>query len=113
MIYLADKAPSPELIDYTLDMSEFIPEGFSIDEVTVEVTAAGNGESPLLLTVQNATSQPLTDAEGDDDNVVILFWLAGGTVNTRYRGVITMSDDESVDPDRKYVRQFEVEVKNL
>lgn len=110
MIYLAEKAPA-DVVDYSLDMREFIPAGFSIDNADVEVTAAGNGESPLTLTAQDVVTQPLGD--GDEDNVVILFWLAGGTPGVRYRGRITMSDNESSSPDRNYVRQFEVEVADL
>lgn len=112
MIYLADKAPSPENVDYNLDMRPFIPEGYSIDDVTVEVTAAGNGESPIALSSHDVSTQTIEG--GGDDLVAILFWLSGGTPGVRYRGVITMSDTESAGvTDRTYARAFEVEVKDL
>lgn len=111
MIYLAAKAPGDD-VDYNVSMADFIPAGFSIDTLTMEITGAGNGESPIELSVHDFVSQPL--AVGDADNRAILFWLMGGTPGVRYRGEITMSDDESSgDTDRVYVRQFEVEVANL
>ena len=110
MIYLADKAPG-DVVDYELDMTEFVPAGFSIDAVTVVVDAAGNSESPVALTAGNVSAQPLTTDAAD--SLGVLFWLSGGTAGVRYRGTITLSDDESADPDRAYVRQFQVEVKAL
>lgn len=110
MIYLADKAPD-DVLDYNLDMSDFIPAGFSIDTLQVEVTAAGNSESPITLESEDVSAQPLN--EGDAQQTAILFWLRGGTPGVRYRGRITMSDNQSSSPDRNYVRQFEVEVKPL
>lgn len=110
MIYLADKAPG-DVVDYALDMSEFVPAGFSIDQVTVEVTDAGNTESPVTLVAQDVSSQPLSP--DDEFSLEILFWLSGGSPGVRYRGEITLSDDQSVSPDRSYVRIFEVMVKPL
>lgn len=110
MIYLPSKAPG-ELMDYNLDMSCFVPEGFSIDTLTVTVDAAGNTESPLELHVQDVSKQPLK--EGDTDYLAVLFWLSGGTSGVRYRGTVSVSDNQSVDPDRQYRRQFEIEVQPL
>lgn len=111
MIYLAEKAPA-DVVDYQLDMSEFIPAGFSIDAFTVDVTAAGNSESPLALEAFDPTSQPLV--EGGEQNVVIVFWLRAGTPGVRYQGKISISDNQSGgSTDRKYERLFEVEVLPL
>lgn len=109
MIYLPAKAPA-DIVDYNLDMTQFIPDGFSIDSLTVDVTAAGNSESPLALSVVSAAPQPLVD---QGNNVAILLWLSGGTSGVRYRGTIHMSDSQSGDPDRLYERIFEVEVLPL
>lgn len=111
MIYLAAKAPG-DVADYDLNMSEFLPDGFSIDAVSVVVDAAGNSESPITLTAIDAISQPV-EVGSPPQNIVILFWLTGGTPGVRYRGTITMSDNQSTDPDRETVRRFEVEVEDL
>lgn len=111
MIYLAAKAPG-ERLDYQLDMTEFVPAGFSIDTVTVEVTMAGNTESPVALVAADFSALPLT--EDAENNLGVLFWLTGGTAGVRYRGVIAMSDNESTGAtDREYRRLFEVEIKDL
>lgn len=110
MIYLPAKAPG-ETMDYDLDMSPFIPTGFSIDFLSVEVTDSGNGESPLTLSAVDSSTQP--PVVGGAFNTSILFWLTGGTAGVRYRGLIVMSDDESMSPDRTYRRKFEIEVRPL
>jgi hypothetical protein len=110
MIYLAAKAPG-EAMDYNLDMTCFVPTGFSIDSAVVTVTDAGNTESPIELEAFDVSTQPLM--EGDTVNLAILFWLRGGTVNTRYRGTIAMSDNQSSNPDRTYNRRFEIEIQDL
>lgn len=110
MIYLPSKAPG-DVADYNLSMTQFIPAGVSIDTVAVEVDAAGNSESPITLTAIDVSFQPVE--EGDAESQAILFWLTGGTAGVRYRGRIMVSDSQSADPDREYVRRFEVEVDDL
>lgn len=108
MIYLDDKDPDDE-VDFSVDVSDFFPEGFSIDDTDVEITGAGNSESPIELSVVSFFAQPA--AVGVLLDTVVVFWLAGGTEGVRYRGRIRISDDESVSPDRRYSRAFEVMVK--
>lgn len=111
MIYLAEKSPA-DVVDYNLNMQEFVPAGFSIDNtLTVQIEDAGNGESPLALEAFDVSAQPA--AEGDADNICILFWLRGGTASVRYQGRIAFDDNQSGDPDRKYERLFQVEVLPL
>lgn len=112
MIYLPDKAPSPENIDYNIDMTSYVPEDYTIDDVEVVITGAGNSESPVTLTVHDWSAQPLN--VGDTVNRAILFWLSGGTPGVRYRGTIELSDNESTGPtDRRYIREFEVMVRDI
>jgi hypothetical protein len=111
MIYLAEKAPA-DVVDYNLNMSEFVPAGFSIDNtLTVEIEDAGNGESPLALEAFDVSAQPAV--EGGEDNICIVLWLRGGTAGVRYQGRIAFNDNQSSDPDRTYERLFQVEVLPL
>jgi hypothetical protein len=111
MIYLTEKAPA-DIVDYNLNMSEFVPAGFSIDNtLTVEIEDAGNGESPLALEAFDVSAQPFS--EEDTDNICIVFWLRGGTAGVRYQGRIAFNDNQSSDPDRTYERLFQVEVLPL
>lgn len=110
MIYLKPKAPA-DVVDYLIDMTEFVHAGFSIHTVTVEIEAAGNGESPLTLTAEDVEAQALT--EGAEQSLGVLFWLAGGTAGVRYQGRISVADNPSSDPDRSYERLFQVEVEPL
>lgn len=111
MIYLPEKAPA-DIVDHNLNMQEFVPAGFSIDNsLTVVVEDAGNGESPLSLEAFDASAQPVD--EDHTNNICIVFWLRGGTAGVRYRGRIAFNDNQSSDPDRTYQRLFEVEVENL
>lgn len=111
MIYLAEKAPA-DVVDYNLNMSEFVPPTFSIDNsLTVEIEGAGNSESPITLQAFDVSAQPV--AEGDETNICILFWLRGGTPGVRYQGRISFNDNQSSDPDRTYERLFQIEVEPL
>lgn len=111
MIYLAEKAPA-DVVDYNLNMSEFVPATFSIDNtLTVEIEAAGNGESPLSLEAFDVSSQPVE--EGDGPRICIVFWLQGGTPGVRYQGRIAFNDNQSSNPDRAYERLFQIEVADL
>lgn len=112
MIYLASKAPG-DVVDYNLDMSEFVPAGFSIDTLSMAITDAGNTESPITLVVEDSFTQPLDHDDTGGFSLAVVFWLAGGTPGVRYQGTITMSDNQGMDPDRTYVRLFQVEVEPL
>jgi hypothetical protein len=110
VIYLKPKAPA-DVVDYLVDMTEFVHAGFSIHTVSVEIEAAGNGESPMTLTVEDVAAEPLI--EGAPVSLGVLFWLAGGSPGVRYQGRISIADDPADDPDRSCERLFQVEVEPL
>lgn len=111
MIYLPDKAPA-DLMDYSLDLGTFFPEGFSIDMIDIQIEDSGTGESPITLTVDGDPFSQPTEENGEFDTVLV-FWLNGGTKDTRYQGRITISDNESSDPDRHYERLFQILVCDI
>lgn len=112
MIYLPDKAPG-DLMDYSLDLSTFFPEGFDIDDIEITIEDSGTGESPITLTIEGDPFAQQVE-EGVGGNAVLVFWLNGGTAKTRYQGRIRISDDESTDPtDRKYERLFQILVTDI
>lgn len=115
MIYLKPKNAG-DVVDYTIDLKDYMPTGVSLRNVEVSVTSSGTGESPLSLEVvgspalQSDVSPPIGQTE-------VLFWLSGGTSDedvpsTNYRLKIQFSDDQSDDPDRTYVRYAQIEVRN-
>lgn len=110
MIYLAPKASS-DTVDYQLDFIDFVPTTFNLDGVDVEIINAGNDESPIELTVTDTSLEP--SPRDDTKTTVVLMWLQGGTPGTTYKGKITVSDNESVSPDRSITREFIVAVKEL
>jgi hypothetical protein len=110
MIYLREKAPA-DVVDYLVDMTPFVPAGFSIHTVTVEIEDAGNGESPITLTAEDVSAELL--AEGAATTLGVLVWLAGGSPGVRYQGRISIADNPSNNPDPAIQRLFQVEVEPL
>ncbi len=101
---------SGDTIDYTVDLSAYLSDPASLENVTVSIDAAGNGESPPELTVEDA--QPVALESGGLEKAV-LFWLVGGTSGVRYRGAIQFGDDQafgSPSPTRLRTRWFYVVV---
>jgi|SRR5579862_812486 len=99
---------SAEVIDYTVDLTACLSDPASLTDVSVTIDAAGNGESPPDLAVEDA--QPVALESGGLEKAVI-FWLSGGTSGVRYRGAITFGDDQafaSPSPARRRTRWFYV-----
>lgn len=105
-VYLPNKF-STDLVDYSVDFTDFVPKGFQLDEVDVEVILSGTGESPLELEVHG---EPTVGTNRAGKASLCLFWLNGGTPMTRYRLKLTASDDQHTDPDRSYSVYAEVYV---
>lgn len=82
---------SADVVDYTVDLSAYLSAEAALQDVSVSIDAAGNGESPPELTVEDAT--PVTLETGPEQAVT--FWLSGGTSGVRYRGVIQFGDDQA------------------
>src|SRR5580765_8007575 len=106
-IELPDK-DADDLLDYQIDMAEFVVSPYHVDSETVEIEAAGNGESPISLTVEDVGAA--SGCGGPSRPTAVLFWLRGGTRGVRYRGKVTVSDDAELSPDRLFTKWFYVVV---
>lgn len=107
-IKLPDKDPQ-EVLDYKVDFGNLLPSGVYLDDASVSIESANNGESPIALA---ATSVQIVVNDASPQLLSrVLFWLRGGTEGVKYTGVVTASDNQGASPDRKYVRRFTVKVK--
>jgi len=84
---------SADVIDYVVDLSAYLGDGASLMDVSVEIDAAGNGESPPELSVTDAQAYA-TESGGLER--AVLFYLEGGTSGVRYRGLIRFGDDQTL-----------------
>lgn len=111
ILELPDK-DTAETLDYEIDLADMIPAPYILDDVAVEITAAGNYESPLeLMVIAGKTEAVVSSCGGTGDRVTAVhFWLTGGTSDVRYLGKVTASDNASFTPDRIFVRRFYVKV---
>ncbi len=101
---------SDDVVDYIVDLSAYLSADASLENVTVEIDAAGNGESPPEMTV---TDSQVYAIESGQPAQSVLFWLSGGTSGVRYRGAITFGDDQvigSPTPTRQRTRWFYIVV---
>lgn len=81
-----------DTIDYTVDLSAYLAEGASLQDIDVSIDASGNGESPPELSVVDAQAFAL---ESGGLERAVLFFLEGGTAGVRYRGLIRFGDDQA------------------
>lgn len=104
---LPEKDPEA-VLDYQIDLAAFIGGTYVLDDESVEIESAGNGESPIELTATDVRAVP--GCLGGNRNTAVFFWLHGGTEGVRYTGKITASDNASSSPDRVIVHRFTVRV---
>src|SRR5882672_1990858 len=109
MIYLKAKNAG-DTVDYQVDFVDLIPPEFNLDSATVEITKAGNTESPIELLVEDTAI--VVDESPAERATAVLFWLVGGTVDVNYELRITASDSQSVVPDRVYTRYARIQVRD-
>jgi hypothetical protein len=96
--------------DYAVDFAALIDDGFELTGTpTVEVEAAGNGESPIEMTASDPAVMAPPGAPGSPPTTTaVTFWLVGGTAGVRYRGKIKCgsSGPGSPAPARTLVKRF-------
>lgn len=83
---------SDDVMDYVVDLSAYVDDAAAIDNVSVSIDAAGNGESPPEMEASDAEAIAV---ESGGLNKAVHFWLSGGTSGVRYRGVIEFGDDQA------------------
>ncbi len=110
-VYLEFDDKDPEATaDYEVDFAALIDAGFELTGTpTIEIEEAGNGESPLEMSVVDASIVAPPDSPGSPPlATATLFWLTGGTSGVRYRGKIRCdaSAAGSPAPVRSLVKRF-------
>lgn len=101
---------SADVLDYQVDFTKLIPAPYVLDDESVEIIAAGNGEVSFDLVASHIASVVPSCGGSGGRETAVLFWLQGGTPGVRYKGKITVSDNASGAPDREINRYFYIEI---